>query len=83
MIYSASLIDKESISYIANKDYFPTLKYLLKVRFNFNETMFEKSQRFLSKSGFISFDDLVIQEKIIQTFVSFVMFVKDMIISEK
>ena len=83
MIYSASLIDKESISYIANKDYFPTtLKHLLKVRFNFNETMFEKSQRFLSKSGFISFDDLVIQEKNHSNFVSFVMFVKDMIISE-
>ena len=81
MTYSASLIDKESISYIANKDYFPTtLEHLLKIRFNFTEEMFIVSQDNLSKFGFVSFHDAVVQHENHNSFLDFVLFHSSLII---
>jgi|GEM_PF-791470 len=82
MMYSSSLVDKESISYVANKDYFPTtLKHLLEVRFNFDEEMFERSKAQLKKFGFVSFEDEVKQDNNHQNYVDFVLSQKSSIIA--
>jgi len=83
MMYSASLIDADSIAYVANKDYFPTtLKHLLEVRFNFDETMLNESQGKLKAFGFASFEDEVRQELNHQNYVDFVLAQKAVIIAK-
>lgn len=72
--YSSSFTDKDSVSYVANKDYFPTtLRHLLSVRFNFDDAMFSASENLLSSYGFNTFDDSVIQHENHNNFYDFVM----------
>jgi len=81
--YSASIIDKKSITYIANKDYFPTtLRHLLKVRFNFTDEMFQETQGSLKQFGFSSFDDDVVQHINHDNYVDFVLSYEKLIIKE-